>query len=269
MEAKTKEVKDKYSHLVDILKDRIECPVCLEIPINGPIPICPNGHLVCSQCKTGSCPTCRVPMGNSRSLLAVAIIENIEHKCKFGGCEEVFPVDKLGEHVKTCKYRTVSCPHDLCDVEIELSKLLVHVKKGCSYNRVPAVIEDSDYVSLLFNGAEQEGCDWSWKLNIFSYLNMIFAVFPQKNDNFYFFSIVMFDSEKECSKFNIEIVVHEEVSSMQDSEFSFKFCGKPTSIDVAKNEQKYCGLAVSNSGMNKILEKSEVNAFQLSFNITK
>merc|ERR1719186_2401780 len=66
---KFKELEDKHKHLVDKLKDKIECPVCLEVPRASPVLACPNGHLVCKKCKTGSCPTCRVEMGNGRSLL--------------------------------------------------------------------------------------------------------------------------------------------------------------------------------------------------------
>jgi len=269
MKSKLKEVEAKYNHLVDKLKDRIECPICLEVPISGPIPVCTNGHLVCNNCKTGSCPTCRVPMGNNRSLLAIAVIENIEHECKFAACEEVFPVDKLGEHAKICKHRTVACPQDLCNIEFDLSKLLDHVQNGCSYNGVPTVIGDSENVSEIYYGPDQVG-DWSWEMNIVSCQNVIFAVFPQKTDNYYFFSIVMFESETECSKFNIEMVVENEGGSTSpDTEVCFKFCGNPISIDVAKNDQKYFGLTVSNSGMDKILERSEAKGFQFSFKIQK
>ena len=43
--------------VVDKLKDNVECPVCLEIPWTGPVPVCPNGHLVCHDCKRDTCPT--------------------------------------------------------------------------------------------------------------------------------------------------------------------------------------------------------------------
>jgi len=94
-------------NVVDKLMDSIECPVCFDIPRTGPVPVCPNGHLVCQDCKRDICPTCRVQMGNGRSLLAMTIIENIDHKCKFDDCDDNFPMDKVEEHEKVCRHITV------------------------------------------------------------------------------------------------------------------------------------------------------------------
>lgn len=57
------------SKLVAKLREMVECPVCLELPREGPVPVCPNGHVVCSPCLRRrrqiegelitSCPSCR------------------------------------------------------------------------------------------------------------------------------------------------------------------------------------------------------------------
>ena len=109
-------------NIVDKLKDKIKCPVCMEIPRAGPLPVCPNGHLVCQECTRDTCPTCRVRMGTGKSLLASTIIENIEHKCKFSDCGEFFPLETIEEHIKVCPRRTVSCPYANCGVKIGLSR---------------------------------------------------------------------------------------------------------------------------------------------------
>merc|ERR1719154_873623 len=74
---------DKRNQILNQMKDKVECPVCMEVPRSGPFPVCPNGHFVCKKCKTESeseaCPTCRVPMGNRKSLLASIVIDNIKH----------------------------------------------------------------------------------------------------------------------------------------------------------------------------------------------
>ena len=90
------------------LKKEVECPVCKDIPREGPIYTCPNGHLVCQVCKGGTCPICREAMGQHRSLLAVAVIENILHNCKYQECEEVFKLENLQEHEKVCEHRSFS-----------------------------------------------------------------------------------------------------------------------------------------------------------------
>ena len=77
-----KEALKSEKKKVGEMKNRVECPVCLEVPRKGPVFICSNGHLVCKKCKRESCPTCRVRMGDNKSLLAIAVIENILHDCK-------------------------------------------------------------------------------------------------------------------------------------------------------------------------------------------
>ncbi len=39
--------------------------MCLDVPKRGPVPVCANGHVVCSKCLRLECPTCRslIPMG--------------------------------------------------------------------------------------------------------------------------------------------------------------------------------------------------------------
>ena len=64
--AKTKVLKE-HKDLISKLRERIECPVCLEVPELGPVASCPNGHLVCSKCAGDNCPTCRSKMFNRKS----------------------------------------------------------------------------------------------------------------------------------------------------------------------------------------------------------
>ena len=85
----------KYDKLMTELKAKVECPVCLTVPTGGQMLACPNGHLVCSPCRVKmtadgkeDCPVCREPMGNNKSLLAMVVIENMEHECTNTGCKE-------------------------------------------------------------------------------------------------------------------------------------------------------------------------------------
>ena len=81
--------KDKLDTLTKELEDRVKCPVCLEMPSSGPIFTCPRGHCICKSCFQGinsSCPVCRTKMVNkATSLLAVTVIEQIEHRCRNQG----------------------------------------------------------------------------------------------------------------------------------------------------------------------------------------
>ena len=71
------------------LTEGLECPVCWEVATEGVLHCCPNGHLVCESChqemtqKTNAlCPSCRIPIGSSVSLLATVVQQNIQEASK-------------------------------------------------------------------------------------------------------------------------------------------------------------------------------------------
>ena len=107
------------------LKERVECPVCLQLPREDPVPCCPRGHITCSPClenlrKAGrmDCPTCRDPMGEGKSLLAKVVIENLEHECSSPGCDMKLPLNKYKHHQEEeCLYRKVMCPGSNVDCQ--------------------------------------------------------------------------------------------------------------------------------------------------------
>ena len=35
------------------LKGMMECPVCLSVPVEVPVPCCPVGHIICKSCLSG------------------------------------------------------------------------------------------------------------------------------------------------------------------------------------------------------------------------
>eukprot|EP00092_Neocalanus_flemingeri_P025904 GFUD01028071.1.p1 GENE.GFUD01028071.1~~GFUD01028071.1.p1 ORF type:complete len:364 (+),score=79.22 GFUD01028071.1:46-1137(+) len=267
----------KAKNIVEQLKEKIECPVCFEIPQTGPVPVCPNGHFICNECKADACPTCRVGMANGKSLLAVTVIENIDHSCKLVDCEEIFPHDKIEEHAKVCSHRTVSCPSSKCDVKVGLSKLLDHLNNGdCSYDDYPVIIEKASLIekvsavkTLKFKISEKgrKAKSAFYKLSTFTFEDISFCIYIEKRDWLYQFCFVMFASEDECSKYKIEMTVHEGGATRDDSEVSFKLCGKPCSIDVDKKE--FHGLQVDEKGMKQILSKSRNIGFRVSFTIKK
>ena len=60
------------------------------------------------------------------SLLAVAVIEGIEHDCEWEGCGERHSLEKLGEHMAKCLHRQVECPYLECRKRLPVSRLLEH-----------------------------------------------------------------------------------------------------------------------------------------------
>ena len=89
------EMTRKYEELVRKLRDKVECPVCFDVPKSAPVPVCPNGHVVCVKCVREVCPTCRVRMEHGTSTLAVTVIENIEHTCEHEDCGQSLPHSEI------------------------------------------------------------------------------------------------------------------------------------------------------------------------------
>jgi E3 ubiquitin-protein ligase SIAH1 len=114
-----------------ILKNLLECPVCLTIPRKAPIFQCTRGHIVCGECKPNlrTCPQCQIPMDNIRSLVSEKVLEQLPTSCKYAdhGCQVEMMRDVLVEHEKHCQNRTVNCVVLDCKQKVTLSSLLSHL----------------------------------------------------------------------------------------------------------------------------------------------
>jgi len=269
---KEKEEEVDFSkNMLEKLKDKIECPVCLGIPRGRPVPVCPNGHVVCTECKRDTCPTCRIAMGTNTSLLAGTVLENIEHECKFEVCNESFCLEDLQKHEAVCLHRTVNCSNPKCAVKTPLSKLVDHLANSneCCGGSHLTFLENWNRINFAMGGDVFRRNEVNWRVNVYSYPNgEIFAVFPIKSGGQFYFMVVMFASETECSRYEFEMIVHDRESEALDSVMAAKFCGNPLSIDLMKEEQK-----LYNTGeklMAKIVKKAiDGNAFSMSFKISK
>ena len=120
----------------DNMADMVKCPVCLMLPReNKPVPCCPRGHFVCSTCKDRltrqnlPCPTCRIPMGEGQSLLALAVAKEALHECSLPECGMKLPFDRIKEHEETCQWRLVRCPGgSRCNHVVPFCQVLTHVE---------------------------------------------------------------------------------------------------------------------------------------------
>ena len=140
---KMEEVVENHNKLVAELRAKVECPVCLVLPTEGPMASCPNGHLVCLLCHQSmatqglvNCPNCREAMGNTMSLLAKTVIENIEHECKNEGCKKMLPHKEVVRHKEEfCDYRKVPCTLG-CNQMLPHKEMLNHKEELCDYRKV-------------------------------------------------------------------------------------------------------------------------------------
>ena len=208
-------------------------------------------------------------MGTNTSLLAGTVLENIDHTCKFEDCNENFCLEDLKKHEAICPHRTVNCPISKCTVKTMLSKLVDHLKnsKKCCGGDLEA-LENWNRRNLSVGGDASGRNDINWRMHIYSFSDEVFAVFPMKSGGQFYFSVIMFASETECSKYEFEMIIHEKESEALDSVTAVKFCGNPLSIDLKKEEQKL--YSIGQQLMTKIVNKSiDGNAFSLSFKLLK
>jgi len=267
------ELEKQQKDLIDKLKDKIECPVCMEIPRKGPVPVCPNGHLVCPTCKKESCPTCRSIMGSNKSILAGTIIDNIKHQCKFEDCDQTFLLPDLEKHEESCPHRSVVCPHPSCTaMKVPLSKLKNHIlnKSSCYKDNVLVHLRKNKRCTSfeMTYGKLNDSC-MRWVLDTFSFEGMDFVVYPHKSQGKFFFVIVMLGTEVQCSEFRVELEVHEYTEHSHEKKICFKFIGSPTSIDVDKT--KLDSLILSERSMDRVMDKSsdKTKSFSVTYSLAK
>jgi len=271
LKAEKKKVGDMKKK-VDDIKKQVECPVCFEVPREGSIFVCPNGHHVCQKCKRDSCPTCREVMGDRKSLVAIAVIERIPHDCKYVDCEENLALNNIAKHEKVCLHRVVDCPnYPKCDQRVPLSKLLTHLRRSdCVNMRTPLVINGSSGVANyeLSTLTTLEGIlktpEMSWKAKTYLFDDHYFALNVRKSGDSWRFVIVMFESPEVSKDFNIEMEVYE-TRSPPETRLSAKIRCHPCSIDQTAAEMEGCGLIVHHKFMEEMILKEDRFNFTVSF----
>jgi len=249
----------QYSGIISKLSEQIECPVCLEVPTSGPVYVCPNGHFVCSKCKGSNCPTCRDRMFNGKSLLAVTVLENIDHKCRNDSCGKLLPLEDYKLHLKSCPHRIVLCPApaQLCGKMMGLSKVCAHILSNCqgSYNKtVDHLIVDNFPKQLTYYCGKEEnevikGSALCWK-GIHFYLGI------EKVHGYAIVSLQLFGSASECQNYIVDIGVYksEDAKKMEGTHVQ-KLTGSPLPIDLEPALRKVNGLMVGPMQLEKILNE--------------
>eukprot|EP00092_Neocalanus_flemingeri_P040015 GFUD01043584.1.p1 GENE.GFUD01043584.1~~GFUD01043584.1.p1 ORF type:complete len:445 (-),score=133.25 GFUD01043584.1:46-1380(-) len=263
----------KYTALTSTLRDEIDCPVCLEVPTCGPVPVCPNGH-VCSKCKDSHCPTCRVRLFSGKSLLAVKVIENIEHACRNEDCGKFFPLEEYKLHLTSCLHRTVNCPspNEFCSRKMALSKVYDHILEDCqgSFNNIGnnnSNLNNGNIPKYIAVGSilklSSKGLALKWNDKIF-YLNL------EKAPDYSVFSLELFGTALECKDYEVSITVHR--TNDKDMKGSVqRFTGKPLPIDTEQERRKKNGLLVGPDQMESLSvidEKLKIN-FGITLDIKK
>jgi len=132
------------TELHENLRSRIECPVCYEVPTSGPLPVCPNGHIICKQCNRTRCPVCRTRMTGGVSLLGSTVLESIDHKCphEAWGCPAYpLPLQEMLRHKTECQFRPAKCQYDFlgCPAPLLPFKEMLRHNTECQFRPATTV----------------------------------------------------------------------------------------------------------------------------------
>jgi hypothetical protein len=247
---KSRELDEKTNQLAALtskLEERVKCPVCLEIPTTRPIYSCPAGHSICSNCYRGEysdCPMCRTKMRRNISLLAVTVIENIEHTCIFEGCEVKTPLAGVDDHRRSCSFKVVACPAIQCKAKVPYNKVMDHVVNSCKHS---FSIRDvtTKATTQIFHDETKNICEPAMFMSPYSVDGKFFFFVQNLKDRKYKnIYMQMLGSKEECMKYKISI-------SMKDENNSVNFCGHPSRIDIDEQEKGEAGLGIKKTAFLK------------------
>ena len=192
-------------------------------------------------------------MGQGKSLLALTVIKNVEHECKFEGCNMKLKFAKIKEHEDKCIWRLVLCPGkgSHCRALIPLCSVLNHVEhcRDCKWPPEQVLEEEEMRRSMKIKALNVGRPELRWSTKVvqlnFGPSEEFFFVRFAKKDGFYVFDVVMKGSQEDCENFAVE-------ASMVDGESGkgvFKAFFKPRPM-TDKNETIYC-LFVPEKGVSK------------------
>jgi len=245
---KIEEERVKVEMMLKEQQRLVECPVCLAMPReNRAVPCCPQGHFVCSSCKDQltrqgklDCPTCRMPMGQGQSLLALTVVKNAQHECRLQGCNMSVPFEQIREHEEKCIWRLVICPGSICTEMIPLCTVLNHVP-NCPSCVWPPVKGHGIGVSrrnflMLDKARAFDGKSVSWKTDILQLEpGGVFFVRRGRKGDVFMIEVVMMGSKEGCKEFMVEASILDTVSGK--SMFKSTFQPRPM---ANQNEAVFC-----------------------------
>ena len=253
------EEKSKYyNKLADHLEEQVKCPVCLEVPTSGPMYSCPRGHLICSSCYQGTlsdCPMCRTRMSNTVSLLASAVVQNIEHRCRFEteGCKVRCLVGEVEEHKQVCDFRPVSCPSFTCKSKVPLVNVVDHILNQCKYSIAKAKggsfnSVDESSASRIYVFPAKDIVSSSFKVSTFNWKDKFFFLNQVPEDGLHRrFYVQMLGSEEECESYTVAITLGDK------TEQHFVSCSSnPLPIEMSEDDSKAGGMKVRIKTLKKI-----------------
>lgn len=196
-----------------IVHELLECPVCTNF-MYPPIHQCPNGHTLCSHCKSkvhNKCPACRQELGNIRCLALEKVAVTLDLPCKYHnlGCPDIFPYYSKLKHEAQCTFRPYNCPYagSECPITGDLQTLVAHLKDDHKVDMHNGSSFNHRYVKA--NPHEVENA--TWMLTIFhcygAYFCLHFEAFQLGKSPVYIAFLRFMGDENEAKNFSYSLEV--------------------------------------------------------------
>jgi len=260
------EVRITVEKLIKEQESLVECPVCLSLPREDrPVPCCPKGHFVCTSCldnliregKPRNCPTCRVRMGEGRSLLALTVVKNARHECGHQGCNAKLNFDQIKDHEEKCIWRPILCPGKgtSCRARVPFCTVLDHVQtcQDCHWPPTEQVYGLGLFLNhnIMMDTVVRPVRVSSWSTKVLQFEGSFFFVRSEKRDGNYVVDVVMKGSQEDCEDFKVKASLLNVES--RKSLFEASFQPRPL---TDQNEPTYC-LSVPEKGVSKAWKYNE------------
>ena len=260
-------LKSKYKKMMTGLRSNVECPVCISVPTDGHMLTCPRGHLVCNTCRVKmraegqeNCPVCSEPMGNNKSLLAMAVIENMEHECTNTGCKEMLSYDEVRKHKEElCKYRPVLCPGIKCGSLFPSSSFDNHAK---TCDSIDMETNTRTWFTVDADDAD-DTANSQWNTQIYHMNKEVFGLrLGICNGNFFFETLMLAEKEK-CNRFKTTI-------SILDPNDETSFVGQFNPTPIGATHVQGSRLTIEKKSMDTIIRTTHgLRKFVVDFSISE
>ena len=188
------------------------------------------------------CPTCRMPMGQGQSLLALTVVKNALHECSLQGCNMLVPFDQIKDHEEKCDWRLVICPGSghTCTAMTPFCTVLTHVQNcpDCVWppkkDKVLGVENGSFLTMDKAQASDMKSLNWKTDTLLLVQGSVFFVRCSRKGDMFVI-DVVMMGSKEDCKEFMVEASILDSVSGKS----MFKSIFQPRPL-TNHNEAAFC-----------------------------
>ena len=141
----------KIQKIMNELDDDVNCRYCHDT-CTPPFMSCPNGHLFCDSCIKimPGCQVCTYKNIDCRQHFLEKVAMTKEWPChhKVNGCGELLKLDKLKDHIDTCRYKIQNCCLIVgCNSGFVLNKIAFVKHMDEIHNIQPIKIDGVDFKS--------------------------------------------------------------------------------------------------------------------------